>query len=477
MRLLWITVILALSQYKVSAEDPKCCEDYCFGSDTARPQTRRFTSKTAYVLAKGNDIERTIVPNCSPAKIWTLSRHGTRLPSAKTISNVGQLEEMRDKIVNNYRVLKQKPDKGELCAEDLFSIKAWKFNSSITPQMEYMLNPQGWEDLKLLAKTYQRQVPNILTKEYEPANFLFRHTATQRTEESFKAYVEGLFGPNVWQTIHRSKAEGNDTLLRPYDFCPQWEENSDQKEGTEFMKFQNSALMKKTIADVSTKLGFHYSLDFKDIKSMWDMCRYEQAWNIDRTSAWCGAFTPSQLKVLEYYDDLRYYKQSGYGSEINKKLPCEIIKDMLNHLNSKTRPNAITYFAHSSLIQTVITALGWRKDNEALTADNYESMENRHWRTSEIDPFASNLVAIKYDCPADSGDSEKVLFLLNQKAVSLSWCSVGLCDWSSVMKHYSEFYHANCAETFCQSGSSSITSSMVPLMSVLVAAIAYLINK
>lgn len=49
---------------------------------------------------------------------------------------------MRDKIVNNYRVLRTKPDKGELCAEDLFSIKAWKFNSSITPEMENMLNPQ-----------------------------------------------------------------------------------------------------------------------------------------------------------------------------------------------------------------------------------------------------------------------------------------------------------------------------------------------
>lgn len=31
---------------------------------------------------------------------------------------------------------------------------------------------QGWEDMKLLAKSYQRQVPNILTKEYDPANFL-----------------------------------------------------------------------------------------------------------------------------------------------------------------------------------------------------------------------------------------------------------------------------------------------------------------
>lgn len=476
MKVLWITVILVLSQYKAYAQqESKCCEDYCFGTDNSRPQTKRFTSKTAYLLAKGNDIERTVLPNCSPTKIWTLSRHGTRLPSAKTIGQAAHLEELRDKVVNNYKVLKTKPDTGALCAEDFFSIKTWKFNSSITPEMENMLTPQGWDDLKLLAKTYQRQFPNILTKDYQPSNFLFRHTDTQRTEESFKAYAEGLFGPNVWQTIHQSKANGNDTLLRPYDYCPKWEQNNSEKNGTEFEKFKNSALMATTVADVSTRLGFKYPLDFKDIELMWDMCRYEQAWNVDRISAWCAAFTQTQLKVLEYYDDLRYYKKSGYGYDLNGKLPCEIIKDMLYQLNSKTQPFAVTYFAHSTLIQTVITALGWFKDNEALTANNYDSMADRQWRISKIDPFAGNLVAIKYDCPADSGDTEKVLFLLNQNAVSLSWCSVGLCDWSSVMKHYSNFYDANCAETFCESAASSITSSLVTLMSFLVAAIVYLI--
>ncbi|XP_055842232.1 multiple inositol polyphosphate phosphatase 1-like [Episyrphus balteatus] len=473
MKVLWITVILALSQYEAYASS-ECCEEYCFGTDKSRPQTLRFTSKTAYTLAKGNDIERNILPNCSPTKMWTLTRHGTRLPSAKTIGKAGHLEEMRDKIVNNYKVLKTKPDTGALCAEDFFSIKTWKFNSSITPEMENMLTPQGWEDLKLLAKTYQRQYPNILTKDYRPQNYLFRRTETQRTEESFKAYVEGLFGTNVWQTVHVSQPDGNDTLLRPYDYCPKWEENNSQKEGTEYMIFQNSALMNKTVADVSTRLGFQYALDFKDIELMWDMCRYEQAWNVDRTSAWCGAFTQAQLKVLEYYDDLRYYKKSGYGAEINSKLPCEIIKDMLFHLNSKTQPNAVTNFAHSTLIQTMITALGWYQDNETLTASNYGSMGDRNWRISKIDPFASNLVAIKYDCPADGVDTEKVLFLLNQNAVSLSWCSVGLCDWSAVMKRYNDFYHANCTETFCQSGASSI-SYIASMVSLLVAAIVYLI--
>ncbi|XP_055911940.1 multiple inositol polyphosphate phosphatase 1 [Eupeodes corollae] len=481
MKVLWITVILALSQYEAHAQQqqqqqqPQCCEEYCFGTDKDRPQTLRFTSKTAYLLAKGKDVERNILPNCSPTKIWTLSRHGTRLPSAKTIEKAGHLEEIRSKIVNNYKVLKTKPDTGALCMEDLFSIQTWKFNSSITPEKENMLTSQGWEDLKSLAKTYQRQYPSILTKDYRSENFLFRHTEIQRTEESFKAYAEGLFGPNVWQNIHVSRpVNGTDTLLRPYDYCPKWEENNSQKEGTEFENFKNSALMTKTIADISTRLGFLYSLEFKDIELMWDMCRYEQAWNVDRVSAWCGAFTRAQLKVLEYYDDLRYYKKSGYGSEINSKLPCEVIKDMLFHLNSKTKPNAVTYFAHSTVIQAMVTALGWYKDEEAPTSSNYESMENRQWRISKIDPFASNLVAVKYDCPADSVDTEKVLFLLNQNTVSLNWCSVGLCDWSAVMKHYNDFYNGNCAEMFCQSGASSI-SSLLSLSSLLVAAIVYLI--
>lgn len=53
-------------------------------------------------------------------------------------------------------------------------------------------------------------------------------------------------------------------------------------------------------------------------------CRY-----VTRPSPWCAAFTPEQLKLLEYGDDLFYFYRSGYGHEyLNKNLGCGLVKDL-----------------------------------------------------------------------------------------------------------------------------------------------------
>lgn len=50
---------------------------------------------------------------------------------------------------------------------------------------------------------------------YDPEKFLFRYTNTQRTEASYKAFVEGLFGENAYQHIQvPAPLQNNDTLLR-----------------------------------------------------------------------------------------------------------------------------------------------------------------------------------------------------------------------------------------------------------------------
>lgn len=41
------------------------------------------------------------------------------------------------------------------------------------------------------------------------------------------------------------------------------------------------------IGDISQRLGFKFALKVKQVKTIFDMCRYEQAWNLDRPSAWC----------------------------------------------------------------------------------------------------------------------------------------------------------------------------------------------
>ena len=87
--------------------------------------------------------------------------------------------------------------------------------------------------------------------------FQFRHTTSQRTEASFKAFAEGLFGENAADRINLPKPQQNDKLLMPYENCPEWQQQNDMKFGpdTEVYKFENSQIMNKTLFDISRRLG------------------------------------------------------------------------------------------------------------------------------------------------------------------------------------------------------------------------------
>lgn len=470
MNLLILTCLLAIVQSPpvIFGQDLNegCCEEYCYGSDRERPQTRQYSSKTAYEVVRGGDYGKQYqVLNCKPTKMWFLNRHGTRNPSAKTIRNMQKLEDIRDKIIKNYEERKSGPMIGGLCPADKSLLKMWKLNKNITENYASFLTFQGWQDMKFLAKNYQRNFENILDKQYDETKFLFRHTDTQRTESSFKAFAEGLFGDNAHERIHLPSPQKSDNLLRPYENCPSWQE---QDYKIELSKFEESSIMNKTIFDISQRLGFRYKLERDEIELIWDMCRYEQAWHVDRSSAWCVAFTPAEVTVLEYAEDLKYYYASGYGYERNSRITCAAVKDMLINLNSSSQPQAVAYFTHSSAIQLFLTALGISKDREALRANNMHNMKDRHWKISLLGPFAANFVAIKYQCANDPQEA-KAMFFINQMPVNLDWCHVGLCNWGDVMINYEKFLKADCDTYYCDpNNSSTIQLSLVLWFTIII---------
>ncbi|XP_016980736.1 multiple inositol polyphosphate phosphatase 1 [Drosophila rhopaloa] len=445
-------------------------DDYCFSQDKSRPQTLQFSSKTAYQIAKGTDMEKLyLVDGCQPQKMWIFHRHGTRLPKTSMIKKAPRLEELRDLIINNYKVAKTKPDTNALCQTDLFAIQLWKWNSSITPDMDEYLTTQGYNDLRGTAKLYQRYYPSVMSPVFNDTYYQFRHTDTQRTTESFKAFAEGLFGS--LNSAHPVEIPKQDLLLRPYDYCPTFKALNYKGEGSEYQKYHQSKLYNDTLADISRRLGFQYTLQEEDIKLMYDMCRYEQAWNVDRNSVWCGAFLPEQVTVFEYLEDLKYYYGSSYGFPENERLNCRLVQDLLTHLSSPVSPHVVAHFGHSTGLLTLVTALGIKKDDIKLRADNYESLTSRRFKSSRIDPFASNFVAVKYVCPAQL-DREKVQFFLNQEAVQLDWCKVGLCKWSDVLDKYKDISNADCGDYFCRTGGApSLGSGISGLLATTFAAI------
>lgn len=153
--------------------------------------------------------------------------------------------------------------------------------------------------MKFLALYYQRIFPNVLDNIYSREKFQFRYTKTERTEASYKAFVEGLFGDSAWQHITIPPPSEQELLLKPYKYCDAWLKHSkfvEEDDNSEMNKFKHSPIYMQLVKDVSQRLGFKFPLKRKQVQLMWDMCRYDLSWQLDRPSAFC---TVSSLKSFE----------------------------------------------------------------------------------------------------------------------------------------------------------------------------------
>ncbi|XP_055378734.1 multiple inositol polyphosphate phosphatase 1 [Condylostylus longicornis] len=480
MKFLWSALIFAalhcniivFGQETYNSENDNCCEEYCYSKDPDKSQTRQYATKTAYDVAKGSDSSVNYkIAGCIQEKVWIMIRHGARWPTVKDIQEMRNLEDLRVEVIRNYEERKTQPSTGALCMDDKFSIKTWKLSKNLsTDSFAEKLAPQGYQDMKLIARNYRRFLPEIF-EPIDERNFDFRYTPTQRTQESFKAFAEGILqrAPDV------GPQPEVDPVLNPYAGCDRWEEqnkNDKSNNASEYNIFINSEIMKDTVRRISRRLGFKFALSRAQIDTVWDMCRFEQAWHPNRNSPWCAAFTPEHVTVLEYAEDLRNYYKVGYGNELNSRIACSAVQDMVRHLNNSNEPHIAAYFTHSANIQLLLTALGIAKDRDALRANNFHDMKNRNWKSSELAPFASNFAAIKYSC--EGGNEKRVMFVLNQKTVDLDWCKVGLCNWGDALVTLDRFTKADCSQYYCSENSSTnIQSSFLVLILTL---IIYFIN-
>lgn len=138
-----------------------------------------------------------------------LQRHGTRLPNANQISKFPTIPSIQEKAIANHD-----KGKGTLCAGDLGLIKNWKLDSNLTETSAEYLTTAGWTELEGIARRYQAKFPTLLPSTYSPAQYLFQHTDTQRTQGSFRAFADGLFGYNGYRNVIPEPIPARDLLLR-----------------------------------------------------------------------------------------------------------------------------------------------------------------------------------------------------------------------------------------------------------------------
>lgn len=265
----------------------RALSEYCYSTDTERPQYKRFNTKTAYQNARGGQPVE-YPSGCTPTKFWLLSRHGTRLPSASKTEKLATLPTYHAEILENYANGKQ-PAVGALCDADLELLKTWKWDANITADKDEFLTVQGWNDLKGLGQFYSKQFPTLFTNDH--SKYFFRHTSTQRTEGSYRGFVDGVFGnKDYYVNLPEVVIPANDYLLRPHEQCSLWadQEAALEKSSSELSKFEDGSIYTQMAKDISTKAGYSSALKSNRIKWMFEMCYFDLAWNLDQESPWCS---------------------------------------------------------------------------------------------------------------------------------------------------------------------------------------------
>ncbi len=138
-----------------------------------------------------------------------LQRHGTRLANANQISKFPNIPSIQTKAIKNHD-----NGKGTLCPGDLKLIKAWKLDTNLTESIAEYLTVAGWMELENIARRYQSAYPTLLPTTYTQSKYLFRHTDTQRTQGSFRAFADGLFGYNGYKNVVPEAIPSRDLLLK-----------------------------------------------------------------------------------------------------------------------------------------------------------------------------------------------------------------------------------------------------------------------
>jgi len=99
-----------------------------------------------------------------------------------------------------------------------------------------------------------------------------------------------------------------------------------------------------------------------------------------------------------------------------------------NKSQSQLGPKGVFYFGHSSNVFSAIVRLGFARDTTPLLSSNFNSMRGRKWKSSYLSPFASNLMAVLYDCHGE----KKVTFFLNEVPMTVEKYGCTLCPWKLI---------------------------------------------
>jgi multiple inositol-polyphosphate phosphatase/2,3-bisphosphoglycerate 3-phosphatase len=144
--------------------------------------------------------------------------------------------------------------------------------------------------------------------------------------------------------------------------CPLWAETVDKN--NKILETQKDEFITSYMTKISKRISESFDITPELLPehadSIYRACAFAIAF-FGKTNTWCSLLNKNEILELEYYNDLTDYYLFSYGSELNKKLGCSlisnIIKNIEDYLNGNSTLKADLKFAHAETLRFLSTTL------------------------------------------------------------------------------------------------------------------------
>jgi len=298
----------------------------------------------------------------------------------------------------------------------------------IRTQTSFTLGPVGKREHEHFGERFAKRYKSLLA-DARNEEIVFYSSSKSQAYNSCKYFQIG------YQNIASGNDGVNKTTIRDdlllfYEYCKKYtrdvEKNEEaKKECKAFLKGEEMVQVAFNLSS-TLRLADGLQLDVDTAIAAWKALAYEDAYT-DGQSPWSGTFSLSELKIMEYYQDLEHWWKYSYAYPISYQQSCPLLVNTVKSMDkalkatedNKSYTKALVQFGHSQTVLSLFTLLGLYKDSFALKSSNYaREGVNRVFRTSRISPFATNVGMVLYKCDVHTQVSASDLA---KKAPGVTW--------------------------------------------------------
>ncbi|KAI3458502.1 hypothetical protein Pfo_015165 [Paulownia fortunei] len=407
---------------------------------------RHLSTVTRYHIAK--DIsENSFVPSnipdqCKPIHLNLVARHGTRAPTKKKMKELDALATRLEILLENVKEQKS----------NVIPAWLWGWKSPWTGKHKGgELISEGENELYELGIRTRIKFPELFNEDYHPDIYPIKATQVSRASASAVAFGMGLFSDrgNLGPGRHRafavtSESRASDTMLRFHDCCQNYKAfRKSQEPCVDKLK---EPILNEITQELVTRWGLNVTR--RDVSSLWFLCKQEASL-LNKTDQACALFSPSEVGLLEWTDDLEVFILKGYGNSLNYRMGVPLLVDVIQSMEQAIKAKedglvpgsyeiARLRFAHAETLLPFSCLIGLFLDGSEFEQILREQPlqlppkppQKRIWHGSTVAPFAGNNMLVLYSCPANNTSKYFVQVLHNEHPIPMAGCgNSNLCPF------------------------------------------------